>query len=158
MRQIWRVAEQPLDVGLCRRLLPREAMEHAETAECNCEQHYGCAGVRDRFGNKQSNRSNAAIRKIIAWAGLRECELTGARASDQIEIEASSLVECRVPRSSGGIVDDGIAEAPQFDRRIEIFLESWIAASENGPGGKSARSERCQFSRVYSTGVLAAVQ
>ena len=76
MRQIWPIAQPLLAAELCCLQLLREAMYHAESAECNCEQHCGRAGVWDWFGNKQSNRSDAAIRKVAAWAGLRERELT----------------------------------------------------------------------------------
>jgi hypothetical protein len=106
-------------------------MYHAETAECNCEQYYGRAAVRDSLGKKQSNRSDATIRKVVARAGLREREPTCARASDEVEVEAASSVECWVPRGSGRIVNDGIAESTQFDRRMNICLESRIVVGEN---------------------------
>jgi hypothetical protein len=76
MQQIGPIAQQLLAAELGCLLLLREAMYQAETAECNCEQHYGCAGVRDWFGKKQNNRSDAAIRKFVARAGLPERERT----------------------------------------------------------------------------------
>src|SRR5437762_14371093 len=99
-------------------------MDHAETAECNCEHHCCCAGVRDWFGKKQSNRSDAAIRKVVARAHLRKCELASARTADEVEVDTASEVECRVSRCSRGVVNYGLAISSRIERSVEICVES----------------------------------